>query len=301
MMLASAFITACVSHDTETTGNAGDFSVTVVDDAGRSVTMDKKPESIVSLAPSNTEVLFAIGLNDQVVGVTKYCDYPEEALSKEKVGGFSTIDIERVASLEPDLVLASTGNGEENIKKLEDMGLRVLVLDPKNVDGVLDDIGIVGQATGNNDQASELITSLNSRLDAIRSKVGSIDQFGKPRVLYVVWHEPITSATSQTFVGNMIELAGGINIATGSSDYPVLSLEAVIDQNPQVIVVNRGHGSGGDAPYQYILNEDRLKATEAAANGNIYDIDANIVDRAGPRVVDGIEAFAGCFYPGLFQ
>lgn len=298
-LLMLFFIAGCGSGDTKTIGGSGEFSVTLVDDVGRSVTLDKKPERIVSLAPSNTEVLFSLGLDSEIVGVTKYCDYPEVAQSKEKVGGFSTIDIEKVVSFEPDLVLASTGNGEENIDKLEDMGIKILVLDPESVDEVLNDIEMVGKATGKIDEANELVASLNDRLDAVESKVSTVTQAEKPRILYVVWHDPLTSALPQTFVGNMIEEAGGVNIATGSSDYPVLSLESVIDQNPQVIVVNKGHGSGGDASYQYMMNEERLQGTDAAVNNRIYDIDADIVDRAGPRVVDGIEAFAECFYPDL--
>ncbi|MFQ6136514.1 MAG: ABC transporter substrate-binding protein [Candidatus Hydrothermarchaeales archaeon] len=272
--------------------------VTVIDNYGREVTIPKKPERIVSTAPSNTEILFALGLGDKVVGVTKYCNYPIEAKEREKIGGFTTVDVEKVVALEPDLVLAAGGNGEEAIQKLEDLNLTVVVLDPKGIDDILQNIRLVGKASGTEEDALGLVKKMNQRIEAITSKTTTLSGMEKPRVFYVLWHDPLMSAGSGTFADDLIDMAGGINIAHELDGYKSISLENVIEQDPQVIIASVGMNP---TTLEYVRNEPRLQGTAAMKDGGVYGIDSDIVSRPGPRIVDALEEFARFIHPELFQ
>lgn len=269
--------------------------VQAVDDLGRNITLEEYPERIVSTAPSNTEILFALGLGDRVVGVTEYCDYPEEAVGKEKIGGFSTVDVERVLELVPDMVLASTKTGAENIEKLEELGVTVVVLQPKNVAGVLEDIKLVGKLAGVEDRADSLESAMKDRIEAVQKETQDLE---KPKVFYVVWHDPLMSAGSGTFISDLIGMAGGANIAQDMEGYKTISLEAVVDRNPDVIIASTGPGQ--HSTYDFVIEEELLKDVSAVKNGRVYAIDKNIVSRAGPRIVDGLEEFAGFIHPEAY-
>lgn len=269
--------------------------IRAVDDLGRNITLESYPERIVSTAPSNTEILFALGLGERVVGVTEYCDYPEEAREKEKVGGFSTVDVERIIALKPDLVLASELTGNENIQKLEELGIPVVVLQPKNLDGILEDIKLVGKLTGVEDRAYKLEAEMRERIEAVYKKTRNLE---KPKVFYVVWHDPLMSAGSETFISDLISMAGGVNIAQDLVGYKTISLEAVVDRDPDIIIASVGPGQ--HSTYDFLMEEKRLQETSALRNNRVYGIDQDIVSRAGPRIVDGLEEFAKFIHPKVF-
>jgi len=182
----------------------------IVDDLGRTVNIEKIPQRIVSLAPSNTEILFALGLGDKVVGVTEYCDYPSEALDKEKIGGFSTPYIEKIIFLQPDLILANSIHAKEIIPALEERGLTVFALAPKNLDGILEDIKMVGKIAGKEEEASKLVAQMEARIKAVTDKTKKLEK--RPGVFYITWHDPLWSAGSGTTTQGLIEKAGGVNI-----------------------------------------------------------------------------------------
>jgi len=175
----------------------------VLDDLGRSVDIEEIPQRIVSLAPSNTEILFALGLGEKVVGVTEYCNYPPEALDKEKVGGYSTPDIEKIIALQPDLILASSIHAKELIPALEQRGLTVFALEPKSIDGILEDIRMVGKIAGKEEEASVLVTQMENKIKAITDKTKELEE--RPRVFYITWHDPIFSVGSETSIHELIE------------------------------------------------------------------------------------------------
>jgi len=254
---------------------------------------------IISLAPSNTEILFALGLEDQVVGVTEYCNYPEAATKKPKVGGFSTVDMEKVIELDPDLILATNIHKETVVPALEDLGLKVITLDPKTLDDVLNNIALVGAETGKEEEASLLINEMKARIEAITTKVTSLTEEEKPRFLAIAWHDPIYAASPKNLQGSMIAMAGGINIAYDIDTEP-MGLEAVIDRNPQVIIAYTGHGEGEQLPFEWAKTEPRLNDTDAAKNGRIYQIDADLIGRGGPRIVDAFEQVAQFLHPEIF-
>jgi iron complex transport system substrate-binding protein len=276
------------------------FPVSMSDDLGRQVQVAKTPQRIVSLAPSNTEIVFALGLGDRLVGDTEYCDYPPEAKLKEKVGGYADINVEKVLSLNPDLVLAEDIQKQDVIPALERVGITCYALVPHNLNEIMNSILVIGRLTGANTKAQEIVADMQSRIKKISDKTASLVDAKRPRVMYVIWHEPIMSVGVDTPINEMITLAGGVNIIKTATGFPTLSLEEVINANPQVIAANVEDYPGGDAPFQAILTEPRLKTVDAVANGKVYGITASLTNRPVPRIIDGLEWLAAIIHPELF-
>ena len=264
-----------------------------VDDLGREVNIEKAPQRIVSLAPSNTEILFALGLGDRIVGVTDFCNYPAEALDKPKVGGFAPFDLERVVALEPDLVLAAEIHEAEGIPALERLGITVFALAPKTIKEVLTNIALTGEITGKSYEAARLVTSLEKRIKAITDKTQPLTEAGRPGVLFVTWHDPLWVAGSKTFADDLIAKAGGGNIAHDLTGWAIIDLETVIARDPQVIIVT--HRA------DIIRNEPRLGVTEAVTEDRVYLVEGDIFQRATPRLVNALEQLAGLLHPGLLR
>lgn len=276
------------------------FPITVTDDLGRKVIIVKLPQRIVSLAPSNTEILFALGLGDKIVGVTSYCNYPEEAKTKKRIGGFYPPDIERVAAQKPDLVLATKIHEKVVIPPLERLGLTVLALAPKTLDEVLKNITLIGEVTGKSQEAPALIANLNQRIKAVTTRTEKLTAEQRYRVLYAIWHDPIWAGGGDTFHNDLIEKAGGRNIfATDFPEWRQVSLEEVLIRNPQVIIVS-GMGATRGLVFNSIKNEPRLAATEAIAKGRIYEIDSDLSERPGPRLIEALEQLARLIHPEIF-
>jgi len=302
----SAAPTAVVPTPTPTVAPAAvgpdPFPLTLTDDLGREVTLPVLSRRIVSLAPSNTEILFAIGAGEAVVGVTEYCDYPAEAQGREQIGGFSakTISVEKIVSLEPDLVLAY-GKGQQSVvEALERVHTPVLVLAPASLDDVYADIQLVGQITGHQEEAIHVVQEMKARIDGVAEKVSAIPEEERLLVFWETWDEPLMTAGPSTFTGQMIELAGGVNVfADLTEDYPQISAEEVIARNPAVILSSDNH-SDKMTPEQ-VAARPGWDQIDAVKSGRIYLIDGNIVSRAGPRLADAVEAIARALYPDMFQ
>lgn len=288
--------------DGTTTSEAGmTFPMTIEDDLDRVVTIEKSPERIVSLAPSNTEIIFALGLDDKLFGVTEFCDYPEAALEKEKVGGFSDVDIEKVVDINPNLILATDIHKQEVIPALEQLGFNVIGIVPHNLEEVMDSIILIGEITGTEERAYQIVADMEQRIKAITDKTANLKVSEKPRVLYVIWHEPIMSVGTDTRIHELIEKAGGINIAQIAGEgYPTLALEEVINANPQVIIANVEDYEGGDISLQFILGETRLVGLDALINQCVYGIDADLTNQPIPRIVQGLELMAEMIHPEIF-
>jgi iron complex transport system substrate-binding protein len=273
----------------------------ILDDLGREVAVPAEAMRIVSLAPSNTEILFALGLADRVYGVTEWCDYPPEAMEKEKVGGYADVDLEKIIAINPDLILAEDLHKAEVIPALEELGYPVIALVPHNMQEVIDSITLVGMLTDTSEAAQQITDDMSQRVQAITDATAGLSQEDGVRVLYVVWHDPVMSVGSDTRIHELIEMAGGINIAeVGGEGYPTLALEEIISLNPQVIIVNTEDYEGGDASLQAILNESRLSNVDAVVNGQVYGINADLTNRPTPRIVDGLELMAQMIHPELF-
>lgn len=277
------------------------FPLTLTDDLGRTVVLEEIPQRIVSLAPSNTEILYALGLGDKLVGDTQYCDYPADALNKEKVGGYSDIDIEKVISLQPDLILAEDIHKQEIIPALERLGFTCFALVPHNLDEIMDSILTIGKLTGTTDKAQEIVSDMQQRIQYITDRTSGLSATEKPGVLYVIWHEPVMSVGSDTPINEMITQAGGISIVDPRlTGFPTLSLEEIIDADPDIIVVNVESYEGGDVALKAVLAEPRFKPVAALVNGRVYGINASLTNRPVPRIIDGFEWLAAIIHPELF-
>ena len=219
----------------------GVSAVSITDDLGVTVTIENPPERIVSLSPANSEILFALGLDEKIVGVTEYCTYPEAALSKEKIGGFSTVNIEKVSVLNPDLIVAADGNSEETVAHLRELGFTVITINADTIDTTLDDILLLGKATGADDEAEALVSSMKEDLAEIAEKTSAEE---KPTILHCMWTDPLWVSGSGTFQDEMITAAGGINAAADEGGWVALTMEKFLTMNPDIIVVDSGNGMG---------------------------------------------------------
>lgn len=276
------------------------FPLTVTDDLDREVTLPAVPERIVSLLPSNTEILFAVGAGEQVVGVTSYCNFPLEATTREEIGGITnkSISIEAIIALEPNLVLAA-GSQDEVIPVLEETGLKVIALNPTTLNDIYANVELVGRLTGHADQAAALADDMRRRAEAVKNKVATVPAAERPVVFYEVWDEPLMTAGPNTFIGQLIELAGGKNIfADISEDWPQVSPEVIVDRNPEVILGPEAHGSALVA--EQIATRPGWANIAAVQNNRIYLLDGDMVSRPGPRLIDVLEKIARDLYPELF-
>ena len=282
--------------------SAKNATITVTDDLGREVNLPATATRIVSLAPSNTEILFAVGAGDKVVGVTTYCNYPEAATTKETIGGFSpkTISVEKIVALQPDVVFSAGGLQMPVIEALEKLNIPVVALDPATIDDIYGDIGLVGKITGNEDGATAVVDDMKTRIAAVTEKVSQVPESDRPTVFWETWDDPLMSAGPTSFIGQMIETAGGVNIFADVEDqYPTVSAEEVIARNPQVIMGSDSHGD--KLTVEAISARPGWSNIAAVQNGRIYLVQGDIASRAGPRVADAIEFMAAALYPDLFQ
>ncbi len=263
-------------------------------------TNDVSSLRIVSLAPSNTEVIFALGLGDNLVGVTDYCDYPPEAEEKAKIGGFSTVDMEKVIEVAPDLVIATSMHQESVTPELERRGLKVITLAPETLADVIEGISEVGAATGTEEVASELVAQMQEQIGAVIKKVEPMLEGDKPGVMYITWHDPIWTVGNGTLTHELIEIAGGENVFADGNGNMETDLETVVWRKPQVILASIGHGAAQDSPVTWANTEDRLAGLDARKDGRVYEIDANLVTRPGPRLVEGLQIVAEYLYPSVF-
>ena len=263
----------------------------VFDDLGRLVAINGTPQRIISLAPSNTEILFALGLGDKVVGVTDWCDYPPEALDKEKVGGYATPNIEKIVALNPDLVLVAYGTPMDVINNLVGLGLTVFGIKTTDLDDLLNDIRRVGEITDKEVEAQTLTSEMANKIQTVTNQTQELEQ--RSRVFYIVWHDPLWTAGSGTFIDELIEKAGGVNIFGNVTGYPMVSIEDVLARNPEIIIAS-------EWSYDWAMNATELASTNASQTGRIYTLDDNLIQRPGPRLVEGLEWFAHFIHPEIF-
>jgi iron complex transport system substrate-binding protein len=298
--LLLAIIPTLPTYQTTSPESTAESSMAITDQMGRTVTLaTSKPQRIISLAPSNTEILFALGLGDRIVGVTDYCNYPPEAKTIPSIGAYDIPNIEEIIAREPDLVLATEAQSVNIYQQLESRGITVIAISPTTMDEVLASITLVGKATGAEKEASSLVKNMQKRIKAVTDKTSKLDESQKPRVFYIFWHDPIWTAGAGTFADALIQMAGGINIARELNGFAEISLEVVITANPQVIIAGVGMGTGEDLPLQFVKTESRLSDTDARKNDQIYGVNMDIIGRPGPRIVDALDEFFALIHPEL--
>ena len=257
---------------------------------------EAKKQRFVSIAPSTTEILFSLGLDDEIVGVTTFCNYPSQAKDKEKVGMFSQPDIEKILSLKPDMIFATGLEQASIVEKLKQLGLKAYVSDPSNMQELFISIKEIGEITSREKEALGLINQMKAKIEQIGIKVESIPKERRPKVFIEIWYDPLMTAGKGSFVDELITLAGGINIAHDTPQaYSCFSAEQVIKRNPDCIILG------------YMVKErtfDRVRGRlgweeiKAVKNNRIYkDIDPDLFLRSGPRLVEGLEEIYKRLYP----
>lgn len=293
-LLALSVIAGCGGSDGDGTG-AGARVFT--DDLGREVTLEGIPERMVSISPACTEILFALGLGDGVVGVTEYCDYPAEAQDKEKVGTFTSPNLEAILAQDPDLVLATGGVQIELLDRMEEAGLTVYAVNPTTFDTTVACILEVGELTGAEAEAGAIAADMNARAVDIARSVSEAEAKGvkRPRAFYEIFYENnVWTAGSDSIISDLIRLAGGENIGdVDNSEYYEFSVERLIAENPQVYLV----GSGSMFNPGDIIARSGWERIDAVREGRVYVIDENLVYRTGPRLIEGLEAIHAALYP----
>jgi iron complex transport system substrate-binding protein len=272
-------------------------ALTYVDMLGRSVTLPAPPRRIVSLVPSATELIFALGGEGRLVGVTDFCDWPAAARQKPSVGGMVAPSLESIVALRPDLVIATdSGNRQETFEQLGRLGIPVYLVHANSLSQMMEVTARLGDLTERQAAVPALTRRLQQRIHAVVAAVGP---YRRPRVLYVLWPEPLMVPGRDAIVTELIRLAGGDSItAEEPSDYPRFSIEAAVARAPDVIVLAR-HGAGSEP----IARErwDRLGNLAAVRAGHVYAVDGSVLHRYGPRIVDGLERLARAIHPEAFR
>lgn len=281
----------------------GSQAVTLTDGSGRTVSLRLPAQRVVSLAPSNTEVLFAVGAGGQVAGRDSFSDYPPAAKNVPDIGGgMGTLNLELILSKKPDLVLASPLTPPEQIADLEKANLTVYVVpNPKTFDDLYANLETVGKLTGHDTDAATLVASLKARVKAVTDKVANVST--RPMVYYELdATDPTAPYTSgpDTFVDLLIRTAGGQNFGSIlKGDWVQVSVEALLTKQPDYIVLG-DYTYGGVTPEQ-VKARAGWDALSAVKNNKVFTFDDNTVSRPGPRLVDGLEAMAKLLHPELFQ
>lgn len=272
-----------------------EYPIEYEDMRGRIVKVENRPERIVSLLPSTTEILFALDLGDRVVGVTRFCNYPEEAKSKEQVGDAYELNIEKIVELESDLVIAGTGISEDMIAKLEDAEIPVVVIEGIDFEGAYQSILDIGMITGKADRANEIVEDMKEKVASIQDKVKD----AKKKDCYFVmgWEGGNWTAGPGSFMDELINMAGGINIAAdGDSPWLEYSMEKLIEKDPEILIVS---SEAGDI--EELKDLEGYRELTAVKKGNVAVVDADIISRAGPRLVEALEEIAKAIHPELFE
>ena len=268
-------------------------ALTLIDGAGRTVNITRTPERVVSIASSVTEILYALGCGDMLVGVDKYSDYPPEVKEKPCVGSAFSLNVEMVLDLKPDLVL-TWWYAEEAIRALEERGITVFAINPQSVYDVLQTIRTIGLIVGRSEEANSLAARMQDVVDEVTDRTKGLAKADRPLVYYELG-TPMKTTGPGTFTNELIFMAGGINIAAEEPvRYPLLSSEYIIARDPDVIVVV----SYGASPEE-IKAREGWQGIDAIKNDRVYVIDTHLVT-CSPRIAQGLEQFARWFHPELF-
>jgi len=270
---------------------------TFVDDVGRKLYLAKAPSRIVSLAPSITEMLFSLGLDEQIVGVTEFCDYPAAAKTKAKVG-YSNPSVEALVALRPDLVLAPQEFVRPDLQaKLEQLKIPIYVLEARTLDSIPLQIQTLGKMLERSTTANEVAQSIRRRIAEVQSKAKALPP---KRVLYVLNSQPLITVGPGSFIHHMIVIAGGINVAAQAGvPYPRLSMETVLKEDPEVIVFPVGEVEAVTRSEQQQWR--RWDSLSAVKQQRFYEVSSNLLNRPGPRIVEGLEQLAKAIHPEAFE
>lgn len=285
----STLLLATVSHSA---------SLKFVDEVNREVVFSHPPKRIVSLAPNITEILFGLGLDEEIVGVSIHCNFPEKAKNKVRVGSYISLDFEKITFLRPDLVIATgAGNTREMVDRLGKLGFPTYVIFPKNFTDILKSVDHLGQVVGREKEAMEVIQVMKQRSQRV---IELTQGLSRPKVFLQIGEAPLVTVGKGSFADDLLHLAGGENVAGKEKEmYPRLGMEEILKRSPEVILVSSMNPKGD---YQSVLREwSRWKVIPAVKNGRVHLIDSDLIDRPSPRIIDGLEEIARILHPERFK
>ncbi len=270
----------------------------VNDPLGREVSLPEDPRRVVALAPSITEIVFALEEQDRLKGVTRYSDFPPEALKYPKVGSYVQLDLEKIVALKPDLCIAiRDGNPKNVIDRLASLNIPVYVVDPRNSQAVMESILKIGMLLNAAEKAEKLVKNMRRRIQRVKFLVDRVDT--RPRVFFQIGISPIISVGTHTFCHELIVLAGGKNLSEGPVSYPRFSKEQVLAISPEVLIVS---SMERERVFEQVKSEwDQWPDLPAVKNKRIFLVDSNLFDRPTPRLVDGLELLLQLIHPEIFE
>lgn len=271
------------------------YPLTVKDSRGKEVVIEKEPERIISVAPNITELVYALGKGDKLVGRTDYCNYPTEAKSVQSIGSLTDPNIEKIIELKPDVVIASTHFKDDVAKKLEALGIKIVVLyNANDFNGVYGAINSLGQIVNAQDKAKNIVSTMQKKIEEVKGKVEGKKM---PKVYFVVGFgkNGDYTATGDTFMGQIIQIAGGTNIAKDATGWKY-SLEKIIENDPEYIILSKNY----DMKAQFIATAG-YKELSAVKNNKVIEVDDDLLNRQGPRLAEGVEELAKILHPDLFK
>ncbi len=252
----------------------------IKDFLGRDLKVNKHVSRILSLTPATTEILYKLGLEKKIVGVTEDCNYPSQAKQKPSVGKFGFINLEKIVSLKPDIIFA-TYDMKKQLDILKKYNVPLIALKTDNIDSIINNINLVGKITDSQKQASIIEKDFKNRINKVKEKSKSSK---KPTVFYCIWHDPLITAGSQSFIGDMIKVSGGINIAYEiKSSFAKYSIESLVAKNPDYIVIP-------ESTYKKInFNLSPWNRLKAIKNKNYFSVNDDLYLRPAPRIINAIE------------
>lgn len=268
----------------------------VIDHVGERIQIRKHPKRVVSMAPSLTEIVYALGREQILVGATQFSDYPDAARSLPRIGSYVHLDLERIVALQPDLCLAiKDGNPIDAVRRIQSAGIPVFAVNPRDLATVMDTITLLGDILNARAKAKQLVTGMQRRVDRVRNLAAQADH--RPTVFVQIGITPIVSAGHNTFINELIETAGGRNAAKGSAPYPRFSKEQVLALSPDVFLIT---SMARDTVFEKIKAEWSVwKQMPAVRNNRIHLINSDLVDRPCPRLIDGLEVMLSLIHPSL--
>jgi iron complex transport system substrate-binding protein len=271
---------------------------TLVDQTGRSVRVPAMPRRVVALAPSITEIIYALDCEERLKGATRFSDYPEAARSLPRVGSYVNLDLEKIVALNPDVCIAiKDGNPESIVRRLEALDIPVFAVNPRGMETVVAAVEHIGALMGAKSRAKAIVRDMKARIAAVEKKVSRIDT--RPRVFFQIGISPIVSAGSDTFIHELIVKAGGSNIAGKYTSYPRFSREEVLELAPDIVIIT---SMARQEIFERVRAEwQKWERIPAVAQNRIHLMDSNVVDRPTPRLVDGLEQLARLIHPELFE
>ena len=271
---------------------------TAEDQLGREIRVPDDPRRIIALAPSISEIIFALGQQDRLKGTTQFSNYPPEAAKLPKVGSYVRLDLERIVALNPDLCIAiKDGNPKTIIDRLQSLNIPVFAVNPRNLESLLQTIQRIGAILNASDRAKTMVEDMRRRMQQVDTLVSKVDR--RPRVFIQIGISPIISAGSNTFIDELIVRAGGINVAAGNSAYPHFSREQVLALAPDVLIITTMARSGAFEKAKADWN--RLSQMPAVRKKRIYTVNSDLFDRPSPRLLDALEILTRLLHPQLFE